>query len=296
MSVYTRSYEVGEVSHYINWQYFFHAWGFPARFGGIAKVHDCPACRMAYCNETFPMEERSRVSEALRLYEDAQKLLGEWTVRKLRTSFRVRLMVANSKGEDIVLPEEDTLLPMLRQQHPPEGAPCLCLADFLRPADSGVEDRIGLFVSTSPKEMVSGNIDDYISLLSQTLADRLAEATAELGHLHTRRKWWGFSPDENLGVDDLFNEKYQGKRPAVGYPSLPDQSLCFLLLRLLDFQSLGVSLTENGAMVPHASTCGLIFSHPATCHFSVGRVEDDQLADYAKRRGMKAELLRQFLP
>ncbi len=296
MSVYTQSYGVGDVARYINWQYFFHAWGFPARLGAIAKVHDCPACRMAYCNEAFPAEEHSRVLEALQLYDDARRLLGEWTARKLKTSFRVRLMVANSNGEDIMLPEENTMLPMLRQQHPPKGAPCLCLADFIRPVGSGVEDMIGLFVSTSPKEMVSVNVDDYMSLLSQTLADRLAEATAELGHLHTRREWWGFSPDEDLGIDDLFNERYRGKRPAIGYPSLPDQSLCFPLSRLLDFSSLGISLTENGAMMPHASTCGLIFSHPATCHFSVGRVEDDQLADYAKRRGMKPEYLRQFLP
>lgn len=295
MTLYTRTYSVEEVSPYINWLYFFHAWGLPSCFGGVAKVHACPACRMAW-KKSFPVEDQPRAAEALRLYDDALVVLREWTARGLKTVFRVGLTAAVSRGEDILLPEEDTVLPMLRQQHPQEGRPCLCLADFIRPADSGAEDTIGLFVSTSPKEMVEECADDYLTLMHQTLADRLAEAAAELGHLHTRREWWGFSPEEDLSVDDLFNERYQGKRPAVGYPSLPDQSLCFMLSRLLDFKSVGVSLTENGAMIPHASTCGLIVSHPATCHFSVGRVEDDQLADYAKRRGMTTGQLRQFLP
>ena len=295
MTLYTRTYGVEEVSPYINWLYFFHAWGLPSRFGGVAKVHACPACRLAW-KKSFPVENQPRAAEALRLYDDALVVLREWAARGLKTVFRVGLTTAVSMGEDILLPEENTVLPMLRQQHPQEGRPCLCLADFIRPADGGAVDTIGLFVSTSPKEMVEECTDDYLTLLHQTLADRLAEAAAELGHLHTRREWWGFSPEEDLSVDDLFNERYQGKRPAVGYPSLPDQSLCFLLSRLLDFKSVGVSLTENGAMIPHASTCGLILSHPATCHFSVGRVEDDQLADYAKRRGMTTGQLRQFLP
>ena len=295
MTLYTRTYSVEDVYPYIDWLYFFHAWGLPSCFGGVAKVHACPACRLAW-KKSFPVEDQLRAAEALRLYDDALVVLREWTARGLKTVFRVGLTAAVSRGEDILLPEEDTVLPMLRQQHPQEGRPCLCLADFIRPADSGAEDTIGLFVSTSPKEMVEECADDYLTLMHQTLADRLAEAAAELGHLHTRREWWGFSPEEDLSVDDLFNERYQGKRPAVGYPSLPDQSLCFMLSRLLDFKSMGVSLTENGAMIPHASTCGLILSHPATCHFSVGRVEDDQLADYAKRRGMTTGQLRQFLP
>ena len=127
------------------------------------------------------------------------------------------------------------------------------------------------------------------------VADRLAEATAELGHLQTRREWWGYAPDEHLTLDELFAEKYQGKRPAVGYPSLPDQSICFLLSDLLDFPSLGIKLTENGAMIPHASTCGFVFSHPAACHFSVGKIGEDQLQDYARRRGVEAHSLRKFL-
>jgi len=153
---------------------------------------------------------------------------------------------------------------------------------------SGIPDRIGIFASTIPSQVPTDKLEETL------IADRLAEATAELGHLQTRRQWWGYAPDEHLTLDELFAEKYQGKRPAVGYPSLPDQSVCFLLSELLDFPALGIQLTENGAMIPHASTCGFMFAHPATCHFSVGKVGEDQLRDYARRRGISAESLHKF--
>lgn len=294
MSTFTRHYPVHEVRPYINWLYFFHAWGFPVRFSAISQIHACPSCRQAWVNG-FMSEERSRAIEAMKLYDDACRMLDSWGNGPLYTHSRVRLLEANGNGEDIVLTGLGTSIPLLRQQHPAEEGPCLCLADFVRPLESGKEDRIGLFVCTADQGFVTGNLDDYQSLLRQTLADRLAEATAELAHQITRREWWGYAPDENLCIRELFEERYQGKRPAVGYPSLPDQSLCFLLSDLLDFPSLGVTLTESGAMVPHASTCGLMLSHPATRHFSVGPVGDDQLQDYARRRGMKVEDLRRFV-
>ena len=294
MSTFTRHYPVHEVRPYINWLYFFHAWGFPVRFSAISQIHACPSCRQAWVNG-FTSEERSRAIEAMKLYDDACRMLDSWGNGPLYTHSRIRLLEANGNGEDIVLTGLGTSIPLLRQQHPAEEGPCLCLADFVRPLESGKGDRIGLFVCTADQGFVTGNLDDYQSLLCQTLADRLAEATAELAHQITRREWWGYAPDENLCVRELFEERYQGKRPAVGYPSLPDQSLCFLLSDLLDFPSLGVTLTESGAMVPHASTCGLMLSHPATRHFSVGPVGDDQLQDYARRRGMKVEDLRRFV-
>lgn len=294
MSTFTRHYPVHEVRPYINWLYFFHAWGFPVRFSAISQIHACPSCRQAWVNG-FTSEERSRAIEAMKLYDDACRMLDSWGNAPLYTHSRVRLLEANGNGEDIVLTGLGTSIPLLRQQHPAEEGPCLCLADFVRPLESGKGDRIGLFVCTADQGFVTGNLDDYQSLLRQTLADRLAEATAELAHQITRREWWGYATDENLCIRELFEERYQGKRPAVGYPSLPDQSLCFLLSDLLDFPSLGVTLTESGAMVPHASTCGLMLSHPATRHFSVGPVGDDQLQDYARRRGMDVEQLRRFL-
>ena len=283
----TQRYTIHEAAGYINWLYFFHAWGFPSRYSSIASVHGCVACRQNWL-QAFPEEERDRARQAMKLYDEAQQLLHLWDEAGYHTLFSVRLMEANSDGEDIVLTASGQRIPFLRQQHSQEGKPCLCLADFVRPLMSGIPDRIGIFASTIPSQVPTDKLEEAL------IADRLAEATAELGHLQTRRQWWGYASDEHLTLEELFAEKYQGKRPAVGYPSLPDQSVCFLLSDLLDFPSLGIRLTENGAMIPHASTCGFMFAHPATCHFSVGKVGEDQLRDYARRRGISAESLHKF--
>ncbi len=284
---YTQRYTIHEAASYINWLYFFHAWGFPSRYSSIASVHGCVACRQNWL-QAFPQVERDRARQAMKLYDEAQQLLRQWDEAGYHTLFSVRLMDANSDGEDIILTQSGQRIPFLRQQHSHEGKPCLCLADFVRPLASGIPDRIGVFASTVPSQIPTDHLEEAL------IADRLAEATAELGHLQTRREWWGYAPDEHLTLDELFAEKYQGKRPAVGYPSLPDQSVCFLLSELLDFPALGIQLTENGAMIPHASTCGFMFAHPATCHFSVGKVGEDQLQDYACRRGVSAQSLQKF--
>ena len=286
--IYTRRYAIHEAASYINWLYFFHAWGFPSRYSSIATIHGCVACRQNWL-QAFPEEERERAEQAMKLYDEAQQLLREWDEAGYCTVFSVRLMEANSDGEDIVLSETGQRIPFLRQQNAQDGKPCYCLADFVRPVSFGKTDKIGVFASTVPSEIPIKGLEESL------VADRLAEATAELGHLQTRREWWGYAPEEHHTVDDLFAEKYQGKRPAVGYPSLPDQSICFVLSDLLDFPALGITLTENGAMMPHASTCGFMFAHPATCHFSVGKVGEDQLQDYARRRGVEADYLRKFL-
>ena len=285
---YIRHYPIHEAASYINWLYFFHAWGFPSRYSSIAKVHGCVACRQNWL-QAFPEEERERAEQAMKLFDEAQQLLRKWDEAGYYTTFSVRLFEANSNGEDIVLLESGQRIPFLRQQNAEEGKPCLCLADFVRPLSSCIPDKIGVFASTVPNSIPIEGLEESL------VADRLAEATAELGHLQTRREWWGYAPDEHFTLDELFAEKYQGKRPAVGYPSLPDQSICFLLSDLLDFPSLGIKLTENGAMIPHASTCGFVFSHPAACHFSVGKIGEDQLQDYARRRGVEAHSLRKFL-
>lgn len=262
------SFGIAELVPYINWIYFYHAWGI--------------------------REEQGRD-----LKQEAAVLLDQWAAEGRRTVFRVRLLKANSHEDDILLYEDDAatarqdltatapgsqphVLPLLRQQR----KPFLCLADFLPPAgrESGT---IGIFASSAPFHVEV--------LLEQTVADRLAEATAELGHELVRKHIWGYAPDEDLRPKELFAERYTGKRPAIGYPSLPDQSLNFLLKDILDFRSMGITLTENGAMVPHASTSGLMLSHPLCTHFSIGDIGEDQLRDYARRRDMDAEALRKFL-
>lgn len=291
--IHTQHFHIREVASYVNWLYFFHAWGFPATFGSITRVHGCQACWQQWA-QSFPPAEQPRAQEAMRLFEDAHAMLNHLDQLGYMSHFRVALLQANSDGDDILLPD-GIVLPLLRQQKCFDG-PCLCLSDFIRPASQGIPDQVGLFVSTVDHEVEELFPDDsYRHLLCQTLADRLAEATAERGHQMVRREWWGYAPDEHLSIEELFQERYVGKRPAVGYPSLPDQSLNFILSDVLDFPSLGVSLTEHGAMMPHATTSGLILSHPASCHFSVGKIGHDQFLDYARRRGVSPEWLKPFL-
>lgn len=314
---YTFSFQIHEVAPYINWLYFFHAWGFPARLGSISKVHGCRACRQNWLSSLQDKKERARAQEAMQLYDDAQSMLNKLD-GTYQTHARVRICEAYSEGEDIVLnigddgdcimqdppngvnnillnisnEDKSFRLPMLRQQQPGEDGLCWCLSDFVHPE----KDKIGVFVCSTDKAMEEqGGEDNYRHMLHQTLADRLAEATAEKVHENVRRVTWGYTPDENLTIEELFAERYQGKRPAVGYPSLPDQSINFLLDEVLDFSSIGVCLTENGAMMPHASTSGLMIAHPEARHFSVGTVGEDQLHDYARRRGMDVEEIRKFL-
>jgi cobalamin-dependent methionine synthase I len=132
-------------------------------------------------------------------------------------------------------------------------------------------------------------------MLAQTLADRLAEATAENLHEEVRKHQWGYAPAESLSMKQLHNEEFQGIRPAVGYPSLPDQSVNFILDDLLDMKQIGIRLTENGMMMPHASVSGLMLAHPASRYFSVGKIDEEQLKDYASRRGMPMDEMRRFL-
>ena len=297
------SFHLHEVAPYINWLYFFHAWGFPARLGSIARVHGCEACRKNWLH-AFSTEERGRAQEAMRLFDEAQALLQEMD-SQYQTHAIVLLSEAYSEGDDIVMHdstnEKPFRLPLLRQQTPSEDGTCWCLSDFIKPkalstGNKEAEEMIGCFVCSVDRGMEEQHADDeFQHLLHQTLADRLAEATAEKVHEMVRRELWGYAPHENLTLDELFNDRYRGKRPAVGYPSLPDQSFNFLLDKLLDFASIGVTLTENGAMRPHASTSGLMISHPAARHFSIGSIGEDQLSDYAQRRGIKKEELRKFL-
>lgn len=293
LSVTRITYRIHEVTDYINWLYFFHAWGFQPRFAAVAQLHDCASCRTSWLG-TFTEEERPKAKEAMELLDEARLMLrsldGETVVRCL-----YRVCRANAEGDDLLI--EDTLFPLLRQQTPNrDHSPFLCLSDFIRPRSSGIPDAIGLFASSVGAEAEQLYKDDpYKHLLVQTLSDRLAEAATERMHEYVRKVAWGYAPQESLTIPDLLMERFQGIRPAVGYPSLPDQSVNFILNRLLEMEHIGITLTENGAMHPHASVCGLMLAHPAARYFSVGRIGEDQLADYARRRGMPVEEVRRFL-
>jgi len=285
-------YSLPAVIPYIDWHYFFHAWGFPAHFAEIAVNCACDECRSRWI-DGFPSEERTRAAEADRLMSDALEMLSR-VADAYQTHVLFDLYPCYSEGDDIMLRDpRDAQLPptrfaMLRQQHPP----FLCLADFI-----GQDSTIGLFASTVDEafEQMFADSDSYRHMLAQTLADRLAEAATERAHQEIRRKIWGYAPDEHLSISQLHAAKYQGIRPAIGYPSLPDQSLIFDIDRLLSLSTIGIRLTENGAMLPHASVCGLMLSHPQATYFGVGKIGEDQLQDYAKRRKTTPNSLRPFL-
>ena len=259
------TYNISEIVPYINWAYFFYAWS----MNGKAK------------------------DAQLKLRSEAEKLLADMEGR-YHTRAVFALCEANSEGDDIII--NGTRVPMLRQQKVIPGKPNLCLADFIRPASSGIKDAIGLFATSVDAAFTSNNEEDpYQRMLSQTLADRLAEATAEKFHEDVRKKYWGYAADEQLTIKDLLAERYQGIRPAVGYPSIPDTSMNFLLYELLDMKGIGINLTESGMMVPHASVSGFMFAHPQSRYFDLGKIDDDQLEDYARRRNKPIEELRKYL-
>ncbi|KAA6341054.1 Methionine synthase [termite gut metagenome] len=170
------------------------------------------------------------------------------------------------------------------------------MSDFVRPLSSGINDTVGVFASTVNTEIEQFYENDpHKQLLAQTLADRLAEASTEKMHEYVRKTAWGYAKDENLPIKELLLEKFQGIRPAIGYPSIPDQSINFILNDILDMSRIGITLTENGAMNPHASVCGLMMAHPSAHYFSVGTIDEIQLSDYAMRREKAVEEIRKFL-
>ncbi|MCD8184387.1 MAG: 5-methyltetrahydrofolate--homocysteine methyltransferase [Bacteroides sp.] len=287
------NYRVHEVSSYINWIYFFHAWGFQPRFAAIADIHGCDSCRAVWLT-TFPEEERVKAAEAMQLFKEANRVLNQLD-EDITIQCIYRLCRANANGDNLVI--EDTVFPLLRQQTShPDGSPFLCLSDFVRPLSSGIADTVGLFASSISEGAEGYYKDDpYKHLLVQTLTDRLAEAATEKMHKYVRKVAWGYAPDESLSIPDLLVEKYQDIRPAVGYPSLPDQSVNFILDELLDMKQIGITLTENGAMHPHASVCGIMLAHPQARYFAVGKIGEDQLEDYARRRGKPVQEMRKFL-
>lgn len=258
------TYSISELTPYINWVYFFFAW----------QVRD--------------------KAELARLKREAEELLLQLDGR-YRAYAAFVIGPANSDGDDILF--DGVRLPMLRQQTDSlKEGPCLCLADFVRPLEQGVEDRLGVFATTVDIGLETDfRGDDYMRMMVQLLADRLAEAAAERMHEQVRTTFWGYAPDERLNIVDLHAERFTGIRPAVGYPSLPDASLNFLIADIVGAKDIGIRLTESGAMKPHASVSGLMMAHPKARYFAVGRIGTDQLRDYARRRGIPVELMRRFL-
>ena len=291
---------IEEIRPYINWIFFFSAWRLGGQFAGIAALDGCDTCRANWLS-SFPEKDRAKASEAMQLFKDAIRLLDKLEGMKAEyCKAAYAFYPAHSEGDDIVL-GNGTLIPTLRQQTKNKENTYKSLADFIRPLSHGGKDYIGAFVVTAGaraehlKKKFEDAGDTYSSILLQTLADRLAEAAAEYLHQKVRKEFWGYTPDESLSIKDLFKSKYTGIRPAIGYPSLPDQSLIRTMTKLLPFEEISVSVTENGAMHPTASISGLYFAHPEASYFIIGEISDEQLADYARRHNMTHEETNKYL-
>jgi 5-methyltetrahydrofolate--homocysteine methyltransferase len=274
-------YDLAELAGYIDWTPFFQTWELTGRFPAIL---DDP-----------------KVGEVARsLYEDARKMLDLIIKEKwFKARATIGFWPANADGDDIVVYADDSrqtkiaTFHTLRQQlEKREGRFNSALSDFIAPVSSGVPDYIGSFVVTAGigEDIVADRFkranDDYSSILCKALADRLAEAFAERMHARVRREFWGYAPDEALQPDELLLEQYAGIRPAPGYPAQPDHTEKATLFALLDAEkTAGVKLTESYAMWPGSSVSGLYFSHPESFYFGVGKIERDQVEDYAARKG-----------
>ncbi|WP_027515420.1 methionine synthase [Bradyrhizobium sp. WSM1417] len=286
-------YDLAELVPYIDWTPFFQTWELAGRFPAIL--------------------DDAKVGEVARsLYDDARKMLDLIVKEKwFRARATVGFWPANAQGDDIVLYADESrtrtiaTLHTLRQQlEKREGRFNAALSDFVAPATTGVPDYVGGFVVTAGigEDVVADRFkmanDDYSSILCKALADRLAEAFAERMHARVRREFWAYAPDEALSTDELILEKYQGIRPAPGYPAQPDHTEKATLFELLDAENTaGVKLTESFAMWPGSSVSGLYLANPESYYFGVGKIERDQVEDYASRKGMSvAETERWLAP
>ncbi len=278
-------FPIEELVPYIDWSFFLYTWDIRGRYPAI-------------------LEDPLKGAEAKSLIADAHEMLNDIIKYKwLKANGIVGIYPAHSDREDlIVYDHEDPSRELERffflrnQEQKDPGEVNLCLSDFVAPEQSGVKDYVGLFAATAgigcdekSREFADQN-DDYRSLMLKVLADRLAEAFAEYLHKVVRKEIWGNSPDENLKTEELLKEAYIGIRPAVGYPSCPDHEDKLTLFRILDPEKkTGIELTETLAMHPGASVAGLYFAHPESRYFAVGRIGEDQISDYARRRGISVQ-------
>ena len=291
--------KVSEIVPYIDWKFFFHSWNLSAKFHTVTHVSACGHCRAQWM-ASFREDEREKAQEASKLYDDAVEMLQRFIdidAQYIQAVFGIY----EAYSENDTLFFGGRAFPLLRQQQRNDKNEYLCLSDFIAPKHSGKTDYIGAFAVTAGAgadylmEKYETEGDEYAALLMKSLLDRLAEATTEWLHEKIRKKYWGYARDENRSIAELFAVKYQGIRPAMGYPSLPDQSANFGLHELLRSDEIGISLTENGVMYPNASVSGLLFAHPQSKYFAVSHISEEQVADYARRKGVETDKVRKFL-
>ncbi len=285
------NYDLAEIAKYIDWTPFFQTWELKGRYPAI-------------------LEDEKQGEAARQLFDDAQAMLKKIIAEKwFNPKAVIGLWPAGATGDDIRVfkdetrKEELTTFYTLRQQlSKRDGRPNVALGDFVAPIDSGVHDYMGAFVVTAGIEEITiaerferAN-DDYSSILVKALADRFAEAFAELMHERVRKEFWGYAPDEDLAPEELIGEPYRGIRPAPGYPAQPDHTEKETLFRILDAEArINVRLTESFAMWPGSSVSGIYIAHPESYYFGVAKVERDQVEDYSERKQMPVEQVERWL-
>ncbi len=283
------NFHIAELRKFINWTFFFAAWDMRAAYPKI-------------------MEDPKYGAEANKLFADAHKMLDTFEKEHILTANAVfGIFPANSSDDDIEVydPLDNnrllTTFNMLRQQVAGQANEYRCLADYLAPKTSGVKDYIGGFIITAGigahdySAALKAKGDDYSALMVKLLADRLAEAFAELLHQRVRKVYWGYAEEENLSIEDLFKGECTGIRPAFGYPSLRDHTEKEKLFELLNGYGIGVSLTESFMMEPAASVCGLYFSAKEAKYFNINKIDREQFVDYLKRNGRTSDELTKSL-
>ncbi|XP_075555929.1 methionine synthase-like [Dermacentor variabilis] len=290
--------DVGELVPYIDWKPFFDVWQLKGK----------------YPNQRYPkiFEDGDVGEEAKRLFDEANQMLREIVDRKiLQARGVVGFYSASSVGDDIFLYADDgfpgrqsagTLFGLRQQAAKGKASPFCCLSDFVAPLESDVQDYVGLFAVSAGfgcEEACASfrkNHDDFKVIMIEALADRLAEAFAEMLHVEVRKTYWGYSPHEALEQAELHSARYKGIRPAPGYPCQPDHSEKLTLWRLMNVrEAVGIELTDTLAMRPAASVCGLYLAHPQAAYFAVGRVTREQVEDYARRKGTTFDEIRKWL-
>ncbi|GGC84853.1 hypothetical protein GCM10011508_10220 [Flavobacterium lutivivi] len=281
--------ELSELVNFIDWTPFFQSWELYGKYPAILK-------------------DEIVGEQATNLFEDAQKMLSQIVSEKWFIAKGILgIFPANTENDDDIKlttnnQQPATFLTLRQQSQKTAGAPNLALADFIAPKDSGKQDYIGCFCVTTgfgvdeKAKAYEEQLDDYNSILVKALGDRLAEAFAEYLHLKVRKEIWGYASDENLSNDDIIKEAYKGIRPAPGYPACPDHLEKPAIWKLLNVeQEIGVKLTESMAMWPAASVSGYYFANPESKYFGLGKIKDDQVQDYAKRRNISIEEAKKWL-
>ena len=288
---YFDDFPLEEIRPFIDWTPFFYTWELKGQYPRI-------------------LDDPQKGEEARKLYQDAQQMLDQIIEEKwLSARAAIGLYPANTVGHDDIEVYKDKSREEVvarffnpRQQAEKKGAPSLCLADFLAPKETGLEDYIGGFavttglgIETKLREFEAAH-DDYNSILLKALADRLAEAFAELMHQKVRTEFWGYTSVEAFTQEQLIREAYKGIRPAPGYPANPDHSEKITLFQLLDVEAqTGISLTESLAMYPAASVSGLYFAHPDARYFGIGKITEEQVEDLATRKGLSKKEVERWL-